>query len=68
MDTARIDSRYTKTIRNVYKNAEIHVEINDNFRKYQKKSEARQGKAISPKLFMLGRKAVFKKLLICISL
>jgi Reverse transcriptase (RNA-dependent DNA polymerase) len=64
MDNARIDSRYTETIKNIYANATMHVKINDNLRTNQIniKRGVRQGDSISPKLFTLVLEDIFKKL------
>ena len=64
MDNARIDCRYTEVIKNIYKNATMHVKINDNLKTNQIniKRGVRQGDTISPKLFTLVLEDVFKKL------
>lgn len=51
MDDARIDSRYSAIINNIYDNATFHVKIDDDPKtdKIQLGKGVRQGDTISPK-------------------
>src|SRR6202012_779890 len=63
LDEARVDSRYTRTIRYVYKNATICVKLHKSTDKFKIGRGVRQGDTISPKLFTTSSlESVFKKL------
>ena len=64
MDRARIDSRYTNIIKNIYQNATFHVKIDEELQTNKIKIQrgVRQGDPISPKLFTLALEDVFKEL------
>lgn len=53
---AKIDSRYTDLIRNIYQGAILHVKINEDVttKKIPIQKGVRQGDSISPKLFTLA--------------
>lgn len=64
MEDARIDSRYTAIIKNIYDKATFHVKIDDDLKtdKIPLGKGVRQGDTISPKLFTLALENVSKKL------
>lgn len=64
MDDARIDSRYTNLLKNIYDNATFHVKINEDLKtaKIKVNRGVRQGDTVSPKLFTLALENVFKSL------
>lgn len=64
MEDARIDSRYSAIIKNIYDKATFHVKIDDDLKtdKILLGKGVRQGDTISPKLFTLALENVFKKL------
>ena len=64
MDKARIDSRYTNRIQNIYENATLHVKIEEDMvtDKIPIRRGVRQGDSISPKLFTLALEDIFKNL------
>lgn len=64
MDNARNYSRYTETIKNIYKNATVHVKINDNLitNQINTKSRVRQGDTFLSKLSTLVLEDIYKKL------
>lgn len=64
MDDARIDSRYTNLLKNIYENATFHVKINEDLKtdKVKVNRGVRQGDTISPKLFTLALENIFKSL------
>lgn len=62
LDEARVDSRYTRTIRYVYKNATSCVKLHKSTDKFKIGRGVRQGDTISPKLFTTSLESVFKKL------
>ena len=62
LDEARVDSRYTRTIRYVYKNATSCVKLHKSTDKFKIGRGVRQGDTISPKLFTTSLESVFQKL------
>lgn len=64
MNDARIDSRYTALMEDIYKEATFHVKINDDLHtgKINLNKGVRQGDPISPKLFTAAIEKVFKQL------
>ena len=62
LDEARVDSRYTRTIRYVYKNTTSCVKLYKSKDKLKIGRGVRQGDTISPKLFTTSLESVFKKL------
>src|SRR6202012_1936086 len=62
LDEARVDSRYSRTIRYVYKNATSCVKLHKSTDKFKIGRGVRQGDTISPKLFTTSLESVFKKL------
>lgn len=64
MYDARIDSRYTNLLENIYKDATFHVKINEDLKtdKIRIGRGVRQGDTISPKLFTLALENIFKTL------
>lgn len=61
---ARIDSRYTNLIRDIYDGAFFHVKMSEdlNTERISTRRRVRQGDSISPKVFTLALEDVFKKL------
>src|SRR6201996_9307825 len=51
LDECRVDSRYTRTIKNIYENATSCVKLHENTTKFTIDRGVRQGDTISPKLF-----------------
>lgn len=64
MDDARVDSRYTELLVDIYKNATFHVRVNEDLEteRIQLNRGVRQGDTISPKLFTLALENIFKTL------
>jgi len=62
LDECRVDSRYTRTIKNIYENATSCVKLHENTTKFTIGRGVRQGDIISPKLFTSTLESVFKKL------
>lgn len=64
MNNARIDSRYSLILKNIYEHATFHVKIDEDLEtdKIQIRRGVRQGDTISPKLFTLALEDVFKQL------
>ena len=64
LEDARIDSRYTALIKNIYENGTFHVKVSDELKtdKITIGKGVRQGDPISPKLFTAALENVFKRL------
>lgn len=64
LQNARIDSRYTQIIESIYKEATIHIRLDETTttNKIPLERGVRQGDTISPKLFTLALEDIFKKL------
>ena len=64
MDAARIDSRYSNLIKDIYEHATLHVKVEEDLitGRIPIKREVRQGDTISPKLFTLAMQNAFKNL------
>lgn len=54
------ESRYTRLIHNIYKNAAIVVQVNDNTYKIKIQRDVRQGKTLSLKLFISTQAYTFQ--------
>lgn len=64
LEDARIDSRYSALIKDIYDEATFHIKIDEDqiTEKIRLGKGVRQGDTISPKLFTLSLESVFKKL------
>lgn len=62
LDECRVDSRYSNTIRYVYKNATSCIKLHKSTAKFKIGRGVRQGDTISPKLFISVLESVFKKI------
>lgn len=64
LDDARIDTRYTTIIKDIYQEATFHIKIDNDLQtdKIKLGKGVRQGDTISPKLFTLALENVFKRL------
>lgn len=64
LENARIDSRYSAILKEIYENATLHVKNEEglNTDKIKLVRQVRQGEPISPKLFTTSLEDVFKNL------
>lgn len=62
LNESRIDSRYTKLIYNIYKNATTTVQLHETSKPINMERGVRQGDTLSPKLFITALEYAFKRL------